>query len=56
VINENILKVLILSADHAHLKKSAHIINKIGVVNSKEMIAVHGIIIFSRGNIPGKKS
>lgn len=50
------LKVFILSADHVHLKKSAPMIKRIGVVNINEMIAVHGMMIFSRGNIPGKKS
>ena len=55
-ISENILNVFILSADHAHLKKSAPMINRIGVVSTNEIIAVHGMIIFSQGSIPGKKS
>jgi hypothetical protein len=45
-----------LSADRAHLKKSDPIINRTGVVSIKDIIAVHGIIVFDHGKIPGKKS
>jgi len=30
--------------------------NCIGTVNAKDIIAVHGMMIFDRGKIPGKKS
>ena len=51
-----ILNVFILSADQVHLKKSAQMMNWIGVVKINETIAIRGIINHHQGNSHGKKS
>ena len=51
-----ILKVFIFKADHAHLKNSDPIIKRIGIVKTKEIMAIRGITILDHGKTPGKKS
>jgi hypothetical protein len=51
-----ILNVFIFNADRAHLKKSAHMMNWIGIVKINDIIAIQGITFAPNGICPGKKS